>query len=83
MRPVLAFLAAARDRLRPGGDLLLIDVVRPTASHATIIWTSTTTMSTRVAGVDRPAGRIITHVRRNDWPEEVSTFPQWATAAGF
>lgn len=78
-----AFLAAARDRLRPGGDLLLIDVVRTDGqSRDDYLDFYDDYVHTWPVSADL-AGRIITHVRRNDWPEEVSTLPQWATAAGF
>lgn len=78
-----AFLQAARLRLAPSGELLLVDVVRRDGE-------------TREQYLDRYAGlvaqwpvggdrrrRIIEHVAGNDFPEEVSEMPAVARSAGF
>ncbi|MFN8125305.1 MAG: class I SAM-dependent methyltransferase [Candidatus Nanopelagicales bacterium] len=76
-------LARARESLNPRGDLILIDVVRQDGqSRADYLDAYDSYVRTWQVGPGVP-DRIIAHVRRNDWPEEMSTLPGWGPAAGF
>lgn len=76
-------LAAARRRLAPGGQVILIDVVRADGeTRAEYLDRFDPYVATWPIGPDMQA-RVMDHVRRNDWPEEISGMPRIARRAGF
>ncbi|MGB5835003.1 MAG: class I SAM-dependent methyltransferase [Thiohalocapsa sp.] len=77
------FLAAAKRRLAPDGELLLIDVVRRDGeTRQQYCNRYDEVVSGWPIGGDKQAA-IMTHVRGFDHPEEVSTMPAWAAELGF
>jgi len=79
----LRFLRAAWARLLPDGEVILIDVVRKdTESRDQYLRRYAGLVSQWPVGTERQR-RIVAHVTGNDFPEEVSVLPGWASAAGF
>jgi tRNA (cmo5U34)-methyltransferase len=80
----LRFLAAARMRLTPGGELLLIDVVRRDGeSRAEYVQRYATEVIPGWAIPKEIRQRVLDHVRSADYPEEISAQPTWARQVGF
>ena len=76
-------LSNARERLAPRGQVILIDVVRVDGeSRDEYLARFDPYVATWPIGADMQA-RVLEHVRRNDWPEEVMTMAAIARAAGF
>lgn len=76
-------LAQARRRLGPGGQVILIDVVRADGeTRDEYLSRFDPYVATWPIGPEMQA-RVLEHVRRNDWPEEVTTMVAIARAAGF
>lgn len=76
-------LAAARSRLAPGGNVILIDVVRADGeTRDQYLDRYGPYLATWPIGPDMQV-RVMDHVRRNDWPEEVSAMMSLAQDAGF
>lgn len=74
-----AFFAAAAKCLKPGGEILLIDVVREeseTRDHYLDRYQAFVE-SWRLS--DETTASIINHIRGYDFPEERATQPAWAT----
>lgn len=77
------FLTAARGRLKPGGEVVLIDVVRRDGeSRAEYLERYEAHVSTWPLPVDARA-RIMAHVTGFDFPEEISVLPRWAAEQGY
>ncbi len=77
------FLTAARARLRPGGELILIDVVRqPGESRDEYLARYSSYVRSWPLDTDT-VERIIAHVDGFDYPADVSAEPQWAAERGF
>lgn len=77
------FLERARERLKPGGELILVDVVRRDGqSRDEYLDFYAGLVGQWAVGPDRQA-RIIEHVRGHDFPEELSTQPRWAMDLGY
>lgn len=77
------FLSAVQRILAPGGQLMLIDVVRlPGETRAGYLARYADFVSTWPVGAARQAS-IMAHVSGFDFPEEVDTAPRWARDAGF
>ena len=76
-------LAQARERLTPGGQVILIDVVRADGeTRDEYLARFEPYVATWPIGRDMQ-GRVLEHVRRNDWPEEVTRMAALARSAGF
>lgn len=76
-------LASIRQRLNPGGELLLIDLVRqPGQSRAEYLEAYLDYVRTWPLP-DHIVTAISDHVTGFDFPEEVGTQPQWGLAAGY
>lgn len=77
------FLAAARERLNPGGELILIDVVRrPGESRDEYLSRYATNVESWPVDADK-RDRIMAHVNGFDYPADVIEEPRWATERGF
>ncbi len=77
------FLRSVRDRLAPGGELLLVDVVRRDGETRNGYLTRYEGM-VRAWPMDADVqDRIIAHVTSFDFPEEVSTLGEWAPDLGY
>lgn len=77
------FLAAARERLKPGGDLLLIDVVRkPGESREDYLDRYVSLVRTWPVDSDKQE-KIVEHVTGFDYPAPIDLEPQWARDLGF
>lgn len=78
-----AFLDVARERLAPGGEVLLVDVVRRDGETRDEYLTRYSQM-VRTWPMDSDVqDRIIAHVTSFDFPEEVSTVDRWAPELGY
>ena len=77
------FLAAARRRLRPGGELALIDVVRREGQSRAEYLDSYELYVDGWSIPDEVKPEVIAHVRGHDYPEEIAKLPRWAHEAGF
>lgn len=77
------FMSAVRDLLAPGGELLLIDVVRRDGETREE-YLSRFHDHVQTWPLSQPIlDRIHDHYRESDFPEEISTQPRWATELGF
>ena len=79
------FLSACRQRLAPGGQLLLIDVARDEDQDLpAYLKAYCRTMARDWTSLNaEELGYVTTHVRENDKPERVSDLAAMAVAAGF
>lgn len=77
------FLRSARDRLAPGGEMLLVDVVRRDGETREAYLGRYETMVRTWPMDSSNQDRIIAHVTSFDFPEEVSTLAQWAPELGY
>ena len=78
-----AFLTAARERLNPGGEVILIDVVRrPGESRDEYLSRYGTNVASWPLEADKQE-RIMAHVTGFDYPADIIDEPQWAADRGF
>ncbi len=77
------FLRSALDRLAPGGELLLVDVVRRDGETRSGYLRRYEAMVRTWPMAADVQDRIIAHVTSFDFPEEVSTLGEWAPELGF
>jgi cyclopropane fatty-acyl-phospholipid synthase-like methyltransferase len=77
------FLRIARDRLTPGGEVLLVDVVRRDGEKRPEYLARYAQM-VRTWPMDAAVqDRIVAHVTSFDFPEQVSTLEGWAPGLGY
>lgn len=77
------FLEVARDRLKPGGDLLLIDVVRrPGESREEYLARYVALVESWPIDDDKK-DKIVAHVTGFDYPAQIDVEPQWARDLGY
>ena len=77
------FLDVARDRLAPGGELLLVDVVRRDGETRDAYLARYTQMVRTWPMNSDVQDRIIAHVTTFDFPEEISTLSGWLPGLGY
>lgn len=78
-----SLLSDIRSRLNPGGELLLIDLVRQVGQSRDEYLEAYLEHVRSWPLTDETITAIIDHVDGFDFPEEVDTQPQWALACGY
>jgi SAM-dependent methyltransferase len=78
------FLELAYSHLNPGGELILVDIVRrPGQSREQYVERYGREVVPTWPIPPRMQAQILDHVRANDWPEEADCLPDWGRELGY